>query len=71
MDKHPAGIARVAPVRTFLRYRLPGFLGHLVPRTHWTVYGDNEGRERVCIWKQWGNRCYDVLDLRTGATFTI
>lgn len=57
--------ADVRPINrwaTFWRYRLPGFLSNLVPRTHWAVYVHPDGAENFCLWKQWGNRCYDVID---------
>lgn len=34
----------------------------LVPRTHWTVYGNEDGLNHFCIWKQWLGRCYRVID---------
>lgn len=49
---------------------LHSWLTHPLPRTHWTAYG-LEGEERICVWKQWGNRCYQVLDFTTGKPFTF
>lgn len=34
----------------------------LVPRTYWTVYGKDDGRNHFCIWKMWLGRCYRVID---------
>jgi len=62
MDSNAPVYAPVDTWRTFWRYRLPGFLGNLFPRTHWTVYILNDGAEQFCLWKQWGNRCYGVVD---------
>lgn len=56
--------------RAWFLSRLRGNLSHLLPRTHWTAYG-LEGEERICIWKQWGNRCYQVLDFTTDKPFTF
>lgn len=69
MDTDPTLAYRITRWQ-FLKARVSTNLRHLLPRTHWTAYGV-DGEERICIWKQWGNRCYQVLDFTTGKPFSF
>lgn len=41
--------------------RLRFALAHAVPRVHWTTYRVTATGERhLCVWRQWGRRCWDV-----------
>lgn len=33
------------------------FIAHIVPRIHWTTYGEN-GKRYFHIWRQWFGKCW-------------
>lgn len=45
--------------------RLRFWVGHALPRTHWTTYRE-DGVRRFAVWRQWGTRCYRVVDIPVG-----
>jgi hypothetical protein len=38
----------------------------MIPRTHWTTYGDMEGGQYLAIWRQWRRRVWNVVTVKVG-----